>query len=386
MVRGHLGAELIPEPFAKLVGDPLGHAPGIDEHQRGPVTGHVPRDQVQDLGHLLGGRDRAELVVGQLQGKVKLPAVTGINDRTAGRPVRVVAVLAGAHQQPGDSLDGPLGGGQAHALHRLRRDVPQPLQGEGQVRAALVGRDRVDFVHNDRAGTAEHGSAPLRGHQQVQRLRRGNQDVGRVLEHGGAFRGGGVAGPDRDPDHRRAEPELAGHPGDLAQRRLEVLLDVGRQRLQRRHVHHLRPGAGRRCFRWCVRPRVGLVSAVKIVRAAQVVGPVEPVDADQERRQRLAGAGRRRDQRVAARGDLPPARGLRLGRPGREPALEPGTHGRMKRLEHALTLPPGADIPPGNRTPRVRHDNVHGHWSGLWLRRLPPRGMRRTSGCGRIVW
>ena len=65
------------------------------------------------------------------------------------------------------------------------------------------------------------------------------------------------------------------------------------------------------------------------------MGAVEPVDADQERREGLAGPGWRRDQCVAARGDLPPARGLRLGRPSREPALEPGTHGGMKRLEHA---------------------------------------------------
>src|SRR5439155_22214331 len=47
------------------------------------------------------------------------------------------------------------------------------------------------------------------------------------------------------------------------------------------------------------------------------------------------------------RGDLLPPRGLRLGRPGREAALEPGTHGRMERLEHPPTLPPGSDIPPG---------------------------------------
>ena len=244
VMRGDLAPEFLAEPFAQLVGDPLGHAPGVDEHQRGPVAGHVTGDQVQDLGHLPGGGHRAELVVGQFQGEVQLPAVAGIHDRAPGRPVRVVAVLARADQQPGDGLDRPLGGGQAHPLHRLRRDVRQPLQGEGQVRAPLVAGDRVDLVHDHGPDGAQHGPAPLRRHQQVQRLRGGDQDVGRVLEHGRPLGGGRVAGPDRDRDGRRGQPEPAGCRHDLAQRRLEVLLDVGRQRLQRRHVHHLRPAPG----------------------------------------------------------------------------------------------------------------------------------------------
>ena len=281
---------------------------------------------------------------GSSRARSSSPAVAGIHDRAPGRPVRVVAVGSRADQQPGDGLDRPLGGGQPHPLHRLRRDVRQPLQGQGQVRAALVPGDRVDLVHDHGPRAAQHGPAPLRGQQQVERLRGGDQDVRRVLEHGGPLGGGRVAGPDRDADDRRGQPEPPGHRGDLPQRRLQVLLNVGGQRLQRRHVHHLRPRPGRPCVFWrrpVLRQRLGLVPAVQIVRAAQLLGPVEPVDADQERRQRLAGSGGRRDQGVAARGDLPPPGGLRLGRPGREAALEPGTHGGMERLEHPLTLPPG---------------------------------------------
>ena len=245
VVRRHLSAELVAEPLAQLVGDPLGHAPGVDEHQRGPVAGHVPRDHVQDLRHLLPGGDRAELVVGQFQGEVQLPAVAGIHDRAPGRPVRVVPVGSRADQQPGDGLDRPLGRGQPHPLHRLRRDVRQPLQGQGQVRAPLVPGDRVDLVHDHGPRAAQHGPAPLRGQQQVERLRGSDQDVRRVLEHGGPLGGRRVAGPDRHPDVRRAQPEPGGHRGDLAQRRLQVLMNVGGQRLQRRHVHHLRPRPGR---------------------------------------------------------------------------------------------------------------------------------------------
>src|SRR5206468_8755348 len=86
-----------------------------------------------------------------------------------------------------------------------------------------------------------------------------------------------------------------------------------------------------------------------VVHAVRVVGPVEPVDADQERRQGLSRPGRRRDQGVPPGRDLPPPFRLWFGRAGREPPLEPCAHGRMKRLEHALTVPPAPDIPRANR-------------------------------------
>ena len=71
----------VAEPLAQLVSDPLGHPPGVDEHQRGPVRTHMAGDQVQDLVHLLRGRDRAGLVTGQLEGQVQFPAVAGVHDR-----------------------------------------------------------------------------------------------------------------------------------------------------------------------------------------------------------------------------------------------------------------------------------------------------------------
>ncbi len=345
VVRGDVFPEFLAEPFAELVGDPLGHAPGVDEDQGGPVAGDVGRDQVQDLRHLIRGGDRAEFVVGHLQGQVQPPAVPGVHDRAARRPVRVVAVRSGPDQQPGHRLDRPLGGGQADPLDRLLRHVGQSFQGQGQVGASLVRRDRVDLVHDDGAHAAQHGPAPLGRHHEVERLRRGDQDVRRPLEHGGPLGRDRVTGPDRDPDVRRGQPELGGGRGDPGQRRLQVLLDVGGQRLQRRHVHDLRPartGCGRFSFRWRCPPAFGglgigldIVPAEQVVGAALVPVTVEAVDADQEGRQRLARAGRRRDQRVAPGCDLPPPAGLRLGRPIGKAALEPAAHGGMERLEHA---------------------------------------------------
>ena len=57
----------VTEALAELMGELLGHPAGVDEHQRGPVLLDVLGDQVADLGHLLGGGDRAQLVAGQLE-------------------------------------------------------------------------------------------------------------------------------------------------------------------------------------------------------------------------------------------------------------------------------------------------------------------------------
>ena len=57
--------------------------------------------------------------------------------------------------------------------------------------------------------------------------------------------------------------------------------------------------------------------------------------------------------------------GLRLGRPVRKAALEPAAHGGMERLEHALTLPGGSDIPPVTSTFRAQ-----------WPREHPPMPVR----------
>ena len=74
-----------------------------------------------------------------------------------------------------------------------------------------------------------------------------------------------------------------------------------------------------------------------------LMSPIQPVDADQERGEGLAGAGGSRDQCVPARGDLTPASSLWQGRPVREPSLEPDTNGGMEAIDHPGTLPSARD-------------------------------------------
>jgi hypothetical protein len=168
----------------------------------------------------------------------------------------------------------------------------------------------------------------------------GGVEPAQLLEHRGTLGCGCVSRPDRHPDIRRGQPQPRGHLRDPGQRCLKVVPDINGQGLQRRHVHHLRPGR--------------LVSA-RLQRA------VDPVDAHQERSQRLPGPGRRRDQRMTPSRDLPPARSLRRRRPSREPTGKPGTNRRVERVQHPATLTRATDTPPRDQQPHTAHAGDQQH-------------------------
>jgi hypothetical protein len=77
------GDLLLAEPLPELVGDPLRHPPGVDEHQRRAVTRHLLGDAIQDLPHLLGRGHRGQLVVGKPEGEVEGATVPDVDDGAA---------------------------------------------------------------------------------------------------------------------------------------------------------------------------------------------------------------------------------------------------------------------------------------------------------------
>ena len=83
----------------------------------------------------------------------------------------------------------------------VRAQRLQPLQRQRQVGAALGRDERVDLVDDHRVDRAQR-LAGVRGQQQVQRLGRGDQDVGRLALEARALGGGRVAGADRDRRRR----------------------------------------------------------------------------------------------------------------------------------------------------------------------------------------
>ena len=214
------------------------------------------------------------------------------------------AVRGGADEEMGDGVDRLLRRGKADALQAIAAERRQPLEREREMGAALVRRDGVDLVDDDRARGREHRAPGLGAEQNVERLRRRHQDVRRAAAHALALGRGRVAGADPGADLDVGKPAAAQPFADAGQRRLEVAVDVVRQRLERRDVDDL--------------GRVG--------EPALEALPHQLVDRGQKGRQRLARAGRRGDQGVAAGLDRRPGFGLggrRRGEAVGEPARRP---------------------------------------------------------------
>ncbi len=197
------------------------------------------------------------------------------------------------------------------------------------MRAALVVHELVDLVDDDGLDVREDLSRVGR-EEQVERLGRRDEDVGRMLGHARALAGGRVASADADGDLRRAR--------DAGERRPQVALDVDRKRLERRDVKYTR----------------------RFLRGRSPPG--EPVDRPQKRGERLARAGRREDQRRLASSDRRPAErlssrgraerrsevGPRLGREERERVHDErlATGGRFReRLWRSGANHPRSTIP-----------------------------------------
>ncbi len=191
-----------------------------------------------------------------------------------------------AGHEAADLLERPLRGGQADALERPRDDALETLERDRQVSAPLRPGHRVHLVEDQRLDGAQH-LATLRGEQQEERLRRGDEDVGRRAQHllALALRRVARAHPDRQARAHARE------------RAAQVALDVVVERLQRRDVEEAQPFARRLA---------------------------EAVEAEQEGGQRLSGAGRRLHEHVLAACDRRPGELLRGCRAG-EGTLEPGS-------------------------------------------------------------
>ena len=302
MVRGDV---LLPERLGERPRDPLRHAPGVDEHERGAVRLDEGAEPQVDLGPDLAGHHRLERRFGQLQREVSFSGVAGVDDGASAR----LAVLA-AGEEVGDGLDGALGRGQSDAGDGAPGERVQALEREREMRAPLVAGDGVDLVDDRGADAREHGASARAREQDVERLRRGHQDVRGLPAHGLARRAWGVAGAHHRPDPRSRLAGLDQRAVDAFEGYLQVLVHIVAERLERRDVEH--------------------ASRVGERRPAAVAH--QGVDGGEKAGQRLAGAGGRRNQGVAARRHRLPRLLLARGR-GAEVRGEPGSDGGVETVE-----------------------------------------------------
>ncbi len=281
-------------------GEPLGQAAVIDEDDRRAMLLDELDDPRVDRrpDRLRRGFPAGAEEVRDLRVHARLAHVLERNDHLHVELLRAAGVdeldRTAAGDKPADLLERALRRREADALERLAGESLEPLDGQCQVRAALRPRHSVHLVQDQRPN-ARQGLTRARGQQQEERLRRRDQQVGRVPQHRGALLLRRVAGPDRHL-HVRLEP---------GQRAAQVALDVVVERLQGRDVDEA-----------CPLPRL-------------LEQPIEP---EEESGERLPRAGRRLDQRVLAGRDLRPAELLRRRRPV-ERLLEPLTRFRAEEVE-----------------------------------------------------
>ena len=296
VMRGDVG---FAQPFRQMARQALGQAPRIDEHQGRAVLRDQLGEPVVDALPDLVRHHRFEWCR-RFERQIARTGMAGVDDRAG--------VVGHAEQEAGDQLDRLLRRRQPDALQAAAAQRGQAFERERQMRAALVRRQRVDLVDDHRARGGEHRAARLGTEQDVERFRRGDDDVRRAPAHAVALGCRRVAGAHQGADLDLGQALRAQRVGDAGQRRLEVALDVVRQRLERRDIDD-----------------VGLV--------LQSVGQAlahQGVDRREKRGQGLARAGRRGQQHMTLRLDRRPRlrlRGSGAGKAAREPSGDGGVKG-----------------------------------------------------------
>ena len=316
-----LGAQAL----AQMQRHALDQATRVDEHQRRFVLARQGRDPVVERRPLFVRRHRAELVLRHLDAQIEIAPLADVDQRRRGS--------GPTHQQPRRDLERPHRRRQTEALElgRTHQGV-QPLEGQRQMGAALVGGHGVNFVDDHRPHIAQRPPARVGGEQNEERLGGGHEDVGRTAGCLAPFPRRRVAGPDGGPNLRRRVAQLGRQRLDLSQRLFEIPPHVVRQRLERRNIKDAGPvgeGAARRD------------------RLAD-----QSVERPEKRGQRLARSRRRGDQNVLARRDQRPGLGLRRRRRAELP-LQPPLNHRVKHLFSILRDPWEGPAPPAMRSWRA---------------------------------
>ena len=225
------------QALRQFAGDALGHAARVDEHQRRALRLDEPRHPIVDFGPHLARHHRLERRAGQNQAEVARALMAGVDDRGVG---------AGAPSEETPTRNratAPIGFCVADRPMRCSRP-PHERSRRSSERARCAPRlfgamAWISSTITERA-VASILRPGFRAQQHVERFRRRHQDMRRAAAHALALGGRRVArsAPRRGSRHRGARTARKTFP-DAGERRLQVAVDVVRQRLERRNVDHL---------------------------------------------------------------------------------------------------------------------------------------------------
>ena len=172
--------------------------------------------------------------------------------------------------------------------------LDKPFDRHREVCTSFGRGERMDLVDDHRVNVGQ-GARRRRGQHEVQRLGRGDQNVGRVSLQASSFGLIGVARAHTDRWDAHRHPEAFRLVSDSVQRRTQIPFNVNSQGAQWRDVDD--PGAGTTTVggvgEWCVD---------------------ETIDSNEECSEGLAGTCRGRHQRVGTADDQWPRRFLRGSR------------------------------------------------------------------------
>ena len=364
MVRPH---QILTRQLIELLGQSLGQAPRVHEDERAGMRTYELQQSWIDGGPdgtaLLriasGGPTHHGLSVGPHERLAQLPhvfhrhhyfefqrlAYPRVHHRDrAGFPLRGAGHRGTSAEEARHLLQRSLGGRQANALRRpvarLGNDHLQTLQRQCQMGAALGAGHGMDFVDHHKFHRGQH-TARCAGEHQIERLRGGDENVGRMGGHGATLHLRGVSGASGHGDVGRRHPLAGRLPGNAGQGGTQVTFHVVDEGLQRRDVQHPNPTGGRASLRY-------LAPFTPLRQLHGTRRHMESVERPQKRRQRLPGTGGSQDERVTALGNGGPPLGLSTGG-GIKGALEPGPRDWRERgkgdgceghVPHKLRSPP----------------------------------------------
>jgi hypothetical protein len=219
---------LLAQTLGQLVGQPLGHAPGVHEDESRLVVLHLLGDPLEHFAHLLAGSDCFEFAVRENGLEIQLPTVSLVDDRAERLALAVDAIGSDPYEQLRHEFDRALGRGETDPRRGVVTQRFQAFEREREMRAALISCHRVYFVDDDRPDGSQDLAPACGGEQEIEGLRRRHEDLRRLLEHRRSRGRRHIAASHPHANLGDREPHRPCNTFDLSKRRFEILLNVCR--------------------------------------------------------------------------------------------------------------------------------------------------------------